>query len=144
MNDIFLHLTSADGTATRRDFWIAAAALTGAAIVAGMVPVTGPLVSLLLLYPWTCLSMRRLRDMGRSPRLALLPVFLCSVVGLLTGVTLFGAHDPAQAAVTFLLAGVTLVTATAATLVTLPFLLWIGLTPGRSDAPAASWSQTRG
>ena len=133
MPDLLPLLVSTDGVASRRDFWIAAAVLLIAGIVFGLLPIIGALASLALLYPWTCLSMQRLRDMGRSPRLALIPLSFCCISGLLGLVTLMGAGNPAMLAATVMLAGVTLLVSSIAMLVAVAFLLWIGLSTGSSD-----------
>lgn len=133
MPDLLPLLVSTDGVASRRDFWIAAAVLLVAGIILGFIPVVGVIASLALLYPWTCLSMQRLRDMGRSPRLALIPVAFCCISGLLGLVTLMGASNPAMLAATVMLAGVTLLVSSIAMLVALAFLLWIGLSTRSPD-----------
>jgi uncharacterized membrane protein YhaH (DUF805 family) len=141
MENIIPLLTSPAGTASRRDFWLGAAVLFGIGIVLSLVPVFGALVSLALLYPWTCLSMARLNDMGRSPRLALVPLLFCSIAGVLGFVTAMGMSNPALIASTLMLAGVTLLVSSIAALVAIAFLGWLGLAPGESDAPVSVHTQ---
>lgn len=138
MHDLLPLFASPEGSASRRDFWTGAAVLLVAGIALGLIPAVGTIASLALLYPWTCLSMQRLRDMGRSPRLALIPLGFCSISGLLGVIVLMGASNPATLAATFMLAGVTLLVSSVAMLVALAFLLWLGLSTGSSDAQSPS------
>ncbi|MDT8758781.1 hypothetical protein MZO42_08725 [Sphingomonas psychrotolerans] len=133
MENIVALLTSPGGTASRREFWIGGAILIGVNIVLNLVPLVGALARLALLYPWTCLSMARLNDMGHSPRLALLPLGFCAVAGLLGLITAIGMSNPALFASALMLAGVTLLVSSMAALVAIAFLLWLGLTPGATE-----------
>ncbi|MGK6325331.1 hypothetical protein ACMGDM_19870 [Sphingomonas sp. DT-51] len=140
MTDLLPLLTSANGTATRGEFLISAFALIVAGLVIGLVPVVGPIASLALLYPWTCLSMRRLADMGRPKALALIPLSLCGVAGALGLLTFAGASNPAALGATLMFAGFTLLVSSVAGLVALGFLVWIGLSNSKPEtlAPAPS------
>ncbi|WP_342250341.1 hypothetical protein [Sphingomonas sp. OTU376] len=135
MENIIALLTSPDGTASRREFWIGGAVLVGVNMVLNLVPILGALATLALLYPWTCLSMARLNDMGQSPRVALVPLAFCSIAALFGLVITMGTSDSALVASTLMLAGITVLVSAMAALVAVAFLLWLGLAPGRLEAP---------
>jgi uncharacterized membrane protein YhaH (DUF805 family) len=140
MRQLVRLLTSANGSATRGQFLVGGLALIAAGLVFGLIPVAGPIAVLALLYPWTCLSMRRLTDMGRSRRLALIPIGLCGVSGTLGVVTFAGASNPATIGATLMFAGLTLLVSSVAGLVAIAFLAWIALSDSKpaSLAPASS------
>lgn len=133
MEELAPILTSFHGAISRRTFWIGAVVLIVAGFIAGLIPYLGTLASFALLYPWTCLAMQRLRDMGRPAGLALIPVGLCAVSAILATVTAASTLNPALLGVAFLIGGLTIIVGTVAMLVALAFLLWIGLTPGKSE-----------
>lgn len=127
-------LTTTHGEINQRDFWIGAAVLFGAGVVANLVPYLGTVASLLLLYPWACLALKRLRDVGRPESLAGVPVLLgllSIIASLLAG---FGLMVSAA------LAGVLLATGGLAGLLALAFLVWLGLTPSRRSQPGSDAS----
>ena len=144
MIDLPSLLLSPKGRATRREFWIGAAALMLASIGLGMVPILGPVATLALLYPWTCLAMRRLEDMGRPPRLALVPIAICSMSGILGVATMIGASQQTAVAATLMLAGVTLLVSSITALVAAGFILWLGLSASRPVAPSPAPLRTVG
>lgn len=117
--------TETRGEIGQRDFWIGAAVLLAAGLVANLIPFVGSIVSLALLYPWTSLALKRLRHAGRPASLAVVPLLL----GLfsITGSLLAGAALTVSAA----LAGLVLSASGVAGLLALAFLVWLGLTPSR-------------
>ncbi|NIJ18371.1 uncharacterized membrane protein YhaH (DUF805 family) [Sphingomonas naasensis] len=134
MEDLVPILTSFHGAISRRTFWIGAAVLIVASIVLGLIPYLGTIASLALLYPWTCLAMQRLRDMERPVGLALIPVGLAAISAVLGIVTMVSMFNPMLIGLALMVGGLTVLVGTISMLVAIAFLLWIGLTPGKSDA----------
>lgn len=142
---------TADGRIGKRDFWIGFAILFVANLVLGLIPVLGALISLALIYPMVCLYSKRLHDFGKTGWLTAIPfvVFaLAMVVGLITGgmaVLGMGATGSEAAAAGAAMAGLGLFGGLMALagLISLGFLLWVGLTSGdpmdnRYGAPPVS------
>lgn len=127
---------SIDGRTGRKDFWLGAAALIGAGLVGGLIPLVGPLVSLALIVPWTCLTAKRLHDIGRSGWLVLVAVVPSVISGAMALFTALATANVAALGLAFAGAGVTLMVSTVALLVSLGFLLWVGLKPGEPAANA--------
>lgn len=141
MHDLIPLFTTCRGTASRGEFWRAGGLLFVGGFILSLAPLLGNVVPLLLLYPWTCLAMGRLRDMGRPPSFALAPAALCGVAALLGLGTAISAANPAQWGTALFLGGITVLIATLALLVACAFLLWIGLTPGLTERAAATGLQ---
>ncbi len=141
MEELVPALTSFGGSISRKTFWIGVGALVVASLVLGLIPYLGMVAPFALLYPWTCLAMQRLRDMGRAPALALIPVALSAVSTILALLTAASAVNPALIGVALLVGGMTVVVGMIAMVVAIGFLLWIGLTPGASDRPVAGGVQ---
>ncbi|MDZ4112936.1 MAG: DUF805 domain-containing protein [Brevundimonas sp.] len=121
---------SLDGRIGRKDFWVGAVALIGVGILANLLPIVGPLVSLVLIAPWTCLLVKRLHDFGRSGWLvliALVPAAGSAVLGVFTALA---ASNVATMGAAFAGAGLTLVASSVALIVSLGFLIWVGAKPG--------------
>lgn len=121
---------SLDGRIGRKDFWIGAAVLIGVGLMAGLMPIIGPLVSLALIAPWTCLMAKRLHDFGRSAWLvliALIPAAGSAALGLFTALA---ATNAATMGAAFAGAGLTLAVSFIALIVSLGFLIWVGVKPG--------------
>ena len=121
---------SLDGRIGRKDFWIGAVVLIGVGILANLLPIVGPLVSLALIAPWTCLMAKRLHDFGRSAWLvliALIPSAGSAALGLFTA---FAATNAATMGAAFAGAGLTLAVSFIALIVSLGFLIWVGVKPG--------------
>lgn len=121
---------SLDGRIGRKDFWIGAAVLIGVGLLAGLMPIIGPLVSLALIAPWTCLMAKRLHDFGRSAWLvliALIPAAGSAALGLFTALA---ATNAATMGAAFAGAGLTLAVSFIALIVSLGFLIWVGVKPG--------------
>lgn len=121
---------SLDGRIGRKDFWIGAVVLIGVGILANLLPIVGPLVSLALIAPWTCLMAKRLHDFGRSAWLvliALIPSAGSAALGLFTALA---ATNAATMGAAFAGAGLTLAVSFIALIVSLGFLIWVGVKPG--------------
>lgn len=137
----FLFL-SGDGRIGRKDFWLAFLLIMAVSFVLGMVPILGQLIGLALIWPQVCIHAKRLHDMGRSAWLILAPFGVTIVCMILAGVTggmamLSGgllseagaeAVGSGAAMAGF---GMVFLFMSAAMLVGLAFLLWIGLTPSQ-------------
>jgi uncharacterized membrane protein YhaH (DUF805 family) len=137
--DLFI---SAHGRVGRRDFWIAAAALIISGLVLNLLPVIGPLAALALLYPWTCILVKRLHDTGRSGWLVLVPTVPAALSGVLGLFAALALQSPATMGAAFGMAGLALSASMLAALIGLGFLLWAGLKAGdaasnRFGEPAA-------
>lgn len=135
---------SLDGRIGRKDFWIGAAVLIGVGLLAGLMPIIGPLVSLALIAPWTCLMAKRLHDFGRSAWLvliALIPAAGSAALGLFTALA---ATNAATMGAAFAGAGLTLAVSFIALIVSLGFLIWVGVKPGdlqpNAYGPVASYA----
>lgn len=123
--DIYL---SASGRCARRPFWIAAGVLIALAFGLGLVPLVGPLANLALLFPWACLVLKRLRDMGRSAWWAAPPLALALLSGVLS-LALSRTPEVASGALALPLAGLLAGVAAGVLLLNLSFLVWVGFTP---------------
>lgn len=120
---------SLDGRIGRKDFCIGAVALIGVGILANLLPIVGPPLSLALIAPWACLMVKRLHDFGRSGWLvliALVPAAGSAALGLFTALA---ASNAATMGAAFAGAGLTLVVSSVALIVSLGFLIWVGAKP---------------
>ena len=131
---------SADGRIGRQSFWIGFLILLGAGVVLSWIPLLGLLISIALIYPWTCLYSKRFHDMGRSGWLAVVPVAVPAVFftiaiftgigGIITGAFLSEAGgDDAAAGPVLAGIGSALLFLALGMLVWLVSTLWAGLTP---------------
>ncbi|MBW8303768.1 MAG: DUF805 domain-containing protein [Brevundimonas sp.] len=134
---------SLEGRIGRKDFWIGAIALIGVGLLANLMPILGPFVSLVLIAPWTCLMAKRLHDFGRSAWLvliALIPSAGSAALGLFTALA---ATNAATMGAAFAGAGLTLAVSFIALIVSLGFLIWVGVKPGdlqpNAYGPVASY-----
>lgn len=129
---------TADSRIGKRDFWIGMLILFVANVVLSLIPVIGWIASLALIYPAVCLYSKRLHDFGKTGWLTLVPVIAVAgamVVGALTGgMAILGmsAAGSDAAAASAAMAGLGMFSALMALagLVSLGFLLWVGLTNG--------------
>ena len=135
---------SAEGRIGRQTFWIGFLILLGAGVVLSWIPLLGVIISIALLYPWTCLFSKRFHDMGRSGWLAALPVALPAVFftiaiftgigGVMAAVFMAEASGNDEAAAGPMLAGIgtALLFAMLGLLVWMGTTLWAGLTLGEA------------
>jgi uncharacterized membrane protein YhaH (DUF805 family) len=122
------------GRAGQQAFLIGAAALIVAGVVLNLIPVLGPLASLALIYPWTCLLVKRLHDFGRSGWMVLIPVVPTALASMLALITTFAAMGGGTMGAALVGAGLALTISGASMLISLAFLVWVALKP--SDARA--------
>lgn len=129
---------SADGRIGRGEFWAGWCILFVINLVVHFIPGPGQLIALVLIYPWVCVYSKRLHDMGKSGWLQLIPivVFLVAIiVGVIAGGTaaIMGAmsgHSDAEAGMAALGGlGLFFILLCLALLVSLIFLLWVGISP---------------
>lgn len=106
-------------------------------MVLGLIPVIGQLIGLLMLYLWVCLGAKRLHDMGKSGWLMIVP-FALQLVGMILafmsvgGAMMAGAVGGDSAVAAGVMGGGLVVMLCG--LASLAFLIWIGATPGQSEA----------
>ena len=138
----FLFLSS-DGRISRQQFWIGALILIGAGVIAGWIPLVNIAFFFVSLYAWVCLYSKRLHDFGKTGWLTAIPISLFLIAFVLVMMTMGGlaamgafegmhGEDPNPAAL--MGAGVSAMLLGLAALVSLAFLLWVGLTPGEPAA----------
>lgn len=114
-------LTTTEGEIRQRDFWSGALVLFAAGIIANLIPVVGGVLAIVLLYPWTCLALKRLRDNGR-PALWAVALVLLGLVS--TGASLLARIAPELAGLLHPISGLS-------GLLAFAFLIWLGLAPSR-------------
>lgn len=123
---------SPTGRIGRREFWIGFAILFVASLVVNIIPVLGTLVGLALIYPQVCVQAKRLHDMGHTAWLMLIPfgvTILAMIMAMVSGGAAMFSGDYASAGAAM---GGALLALSLAGLVSLGFLLWIGLTPSQA------------
>lgn len=125
-------LLSWDGRLRRSHFWIGTVAIAIVNMIAGVIPVAGGVVSLVLIAPAAAIAARRLHDMGRSALFALVPVAASVAAGLLGMVATLAPATlgVAGAAGVLALAGPALLLVTVLLVINLAFVLWVGLSAG--------------
>lgn len=131
-------LFSWNGRMRRSHFWIGMVAIGAVNMVGSAIPLVGFLISLVLLVPAASIAARRLHDMGKSARLALIPVIASAAAVLLGAVAAAApaAFGGAGALGMLALAGPLLLLVSVLLLVNLVFVLWIGLSAGVKGANA--------
>ena len=119
-------LLSPQGRITRAPFWFGIMVIIIASLALRLIPgPIGRLVSLVLLWPQICVNAKRLHDMGRTGWWLVAPI-LIGVAGLAIAFVMgSGGGIPPQPAIAPL---------AVVALVSLGFLLWLGLTPGQAGA----------
>lgn len=133
--DVQSAMLSYVGRMRRQHFWISFLIILGANVVLGWIPVIGWLISLALIYPSVCITIKRLHDMGKTGWLTLVPYVGAVVAMIIMFVGGAGAFmtaamtgsDPSPAALMGAMGAVAL--GGLVSLVSgLGFLIWIGVT----------------
>ena len=130
-----LYLT-AEGRLGQRDFWIAWLILFVAGVVSRLIPLLGVVIALALIYPYVCITAKRLHDFGRSGWLAAAPLVAGLALGivamLLGGAAMMAGIFGRGAAGLAMMGGMGLMVMlwSVAGLAGIVFLLWVGLTRG--------------
>lgn len=122
-------LLSPQGRLGRRSFVIIAAGLLVVGLVLGLVPVVGQLAALALAWPWTCVAIKRLHDMGRSGRVAVALMTINVLLALVSASVGVMAGSGALGLAAFALATAIGGFAVLMSLVSLAFVVWIAVTP---------------
>jgi uncharacterized membrane protein YhaH (DUF805 family) len=132
-------LLSPNGRIGRRDFWIGFAFVMVGSLLAGALPVIGPILGLVLLWPQIVIHVKRLHDFGWSGWLLLLPFAVsvtCTVLMVMGGgealasatpnelVKLMGAPEMRKPMLYLEIAFA----------VEVAFLGWVGFTKGDAEA----------
>ncbi len=124
---------SADGRIGRGRFCIGLACVMLASLVIQVIPVAGKWLGFLVLWPQVCIHAERLHDMGRTAWLMLAPLGVsCAAVAITViagGAAIFASAPGAAPSL-----GPPLAPLGVAALVSLGFLLWVGLSCGAGEA----------
>lgn len=131
-------LFSFEGRIRRSHFWIGWLICLGVGVVAGWIPFLGGLLAIVLIWPNLAISVKRLHDMGKSGWLVAVPwvlnLIVCiggvALMGLSVFANLSGLETEDPAAIMAVL-GPALGLFGLLFLISLGFLLWIGLSDGQ-------------
>jgi len=131
-------LFSFEGRTRRSHFWIGWLICLGGGVVAGMIPIIGQIISLVLIWPNLAITVKRLHDMGKSGWLAAIP-WVVGIVGAIAAVSMMGvsaltnasALEAGDPVAVMALMGPAMGLIAVIGLVCLGFLLWIGLSDGQ-------------
>ncbi len=125
-------LLSPKGRIRRRDFWVGFIIVMVSSVLIGLVPIVGPILGFVLLWPQICIHAKRLHDMGWSAWIMLVP-FGVTVISMILVVANGGAAlltaPPAEAFASPAMDAARLYFLIAL-LFGLAFLLWVGLSKG--------------
>jgi uncharacterized membrane protein YhaH (DUF805 family) len=124
--------TSFAGRISQQTFSAIAAGLLIVGLVFNQVPLFGPMLVLALLWPWSCLTAKRLHDAGRSAMPVGAVAAVCALIGAFGILLGIAAASPAYVIIAFQLASVVGALAGLACLAALALVLWAGLL--RSDS----------
>lgn len=124
------HFISPKGRLDRRGFLILAGAMLVVGIVAGLVPGIGGLIPIVFAWPWLCIAIKRLHDMGRSGTAAMVLMAINVTLALAAMIASTMAMGLGLAALPLLaaLGGI----ATIALVVSLAFIVWLAFAPSQS------------
>lgn len=128
-------LLSPRGRIRRRDFWIGFAIVMAGSFLIGLIPIVGPILGFVMLWPQICIHAKRLHDMGWSAWIMLVPAAVtltCMILVAINGGAALLTAPPAEA---FAVAALPEMDAARlylaiAMLFGLAFLLWVGLSKG--------------
>ena len=136
-------MLSFQGRLRRKYFWLSLLILFGANIVAGIIPILGPLLGLVLIWPGVAVLVKRLHDMGRTGWYAFVP-YVGNAIAIVVAFIGGGAAVMSAAAngdeVSTAAAGGAIGTFALAAIISLVsnlgFLIWVGASdsqPGTND-----------
>lgn len=131
-------LLSTRGRIRRRDFWIGFAITMAVSVLCNLIPMVGPFLGLVTIWPMVALHAKRLHDMGRTAWFLLAPAVISLATMAVTylarpaGIEAPGVITPALASASQGL-GLGLAIMAFCLLIEIVFLLWVGLTPGQPD-----------
>jgi len=139
MDDLGKVFFSPEGRMRRKDFWLAWIVLFAAGWLLNLAPPFGWILSLVGIWCSVCIHTKRLHDMGRSGWLQLIQyvtwtvftLFAVSVGAAAAVSAIIAGDDPAATFAALAGAGAVVLAFLLALLITLAFLLWVGLTPGQ-------------
>ena len=134
-------LFSFEGRLRRSHFWIGWLICLGVGVVAGWIPLIGFVISIGLIWPNLAITVKRLHDLGMSGWLAAIP-FVANVIGCImifvsVGASVFmnaAALENEDPAAIMALVGPMVGILGILLLVNFGFLLWVGLSEGKSGA----------
>lgn len=126
------HLISPKGRLDRRGFLILAGAMLAVGVVVGLVPGIGGLLPLVFAWPWLCIAIKRLHDMGRSGIAAVVLMAINVALALVAMIASTMAMGLGLAALPLLaaLGGI----ATIALVASLAFTAWLAFAPSQDGA----------
>lgn len=133
-------LLSPNGRIGRRDFWIGFAFVMVASLLAGALPIAGPILGLALIWPQIVIHIKRLHDFGWSGWLLLLPFavsLVCTVLMIGSGGEALLLQPPPKELVRLVNSPEMrkpLVYFEVAFAVEVAFLCWVGFTKGDAEA----------
>lgn len=129
MNLQHLYLSFA-GRTSKRNFWIGLGGLLVGGIVAGLLPIIGPALSLALLYPSIALMAKRLHDFGRSAWLIAIPLVPAVLAAVTTILAASAVGNPTAIGAALAAAGLAILLSAVAMVTGLAFLVWAGVRDG--------------
>ncbi|MBV9989722.1 MAG: DUF805 domain-containing protein [Alphaproteobacteria bacterium] len=132
-------LFSPNGRIGRRDFWIGFAFVMVASMLAGALPIVGPVLGLVLIWPQVVIHIKRLHDFGWSGWLLLLPFavsLVCTLLMIASGGQALAGAQPAEFVKLIAAPQMRkpLVYLEVAFAVEVAFLCWVGFTKGDAEA----------
>jgi uncharacterized membrane protein YhaH (DUF805 family) len=125
-------LLSPKGRIGRQTFFTAAVGLVAANFVLNLVPFLGPILVLPLLWPFACVTAKRLHDAGRSAWPVAIVTLMCLATGAMAAAIGVVASNPATALSAFAMAGMVVMLGGFTTVAALALLVWAGVS--RSDS----------
>ena len=126
----------ANGRIGQKDYWIGFGILFAANLVLSWLPLIGVLISLAAAYAGICLASKRLHDMGKSGWLAAIPygvLIAASVLSAVSFIGMMGAAGYNSGAGVLAGAGLLGLLWTAAFVLNIGFVIWLGVTAGQAE-----------
>jgi uncharacterized membrane protein YhaH (DUF805 family) len=125
-------LLEPSGQVGRTQFWVGVGILALASFLVGLLPVVGPWLALALIWPWYCLLGKRLRDMGRSPALAVAAVAPMLVTAVVSAIVSTTFATPAMTLLLLPIVGLLTTLILLASIAVAAVVIWLGVSPGRA------------